>query len=143
MFRRLHAYAFLIASLSAGSGIDFTRPTLAAAAPPDSRTEMLSGRLVGGADRASTLMSIELWNITPPITTDSADARVRMNPKVDVAVATSSWGTVAWIARSGASKSSPMPIPVRIWKPRILATEVVALKLIYRPHPRVIRAVPT
>ena len=66
--------------------------------------------------------------MTPHMTIDNAVDRLRVNPKVDVAVAVSSWETKAWMAIRGASKRRPWPMPAMIWNPVVRAMEECAEK---------------
>jgi len=88
ILRRLHANASFAACFPVPSGIEWMMKMLAAASFPVNSSVTLCER--PAARSFGDCASIEFWKITPPRMIDIARARVRINAKVDVAVATSS-----------------------------------------------------
>ena len=140
-FLKLHANASLTINFCIGSDNSETMsPTFAAALAPERFPIMSGGR--PALRKFEPWMSMPFWKTTPPITAASEVERLRIKPRVPIAVAMSSWDVMACKAIRGGSKRRPPPTPAISWKPIIIASDESASSLMKSPLPIAYKARP-
>lgn len=94
------------------------------------------------AERSAERFCMPFWKMTPPITTDTDVARLRVNPNVAVALAMSRGATRDCKAIRGDWKFVPTPRPATIWKRMMRGQDAYAGREMKRPNPRVMSVRP-